>query len=80
MYINSLERRYNLVEFSLYRAEGTTVYVLDLLLDCSVEEFEEKGLGATVTIEDGDYLLTFKDYEVSEYYEEDGCLRVVCVK
>ena len=80
MYINSLDRRYNLVEFNFYGAGTNTVHVLDLLLDCSIEEFEKNGLDNVVIIEDGDQDHMFVDYEVNEYYEEDGYLKVICVK
>lgn len=80
MYINSLDRRYNLVEFNFYGAVAQAVHVLDLLLDCSVEEFEKNGLDAVVVIEDGDQFYMFVDYEVNEYYEEDSYLKVICVK
>lgn len=81
MYIKSFDKRYNLIEFNIYGTgaidDGT--YVLELLIDCSIDEFEENGLDEVIVLyADRTYMLI--DYQVNEFYGEDGYVRVICVK
>lgn len=80
MYMISLNKQYNLVEFDLYvtknGAKGAT-YVLELLIDCTIDKFEP--INEDFIIKDErDY--TFNGFELSEWYEENGMVRVVYVK
>lgn len=81
MYIETLGKRYNLVEFNSY---GTYIgdkpsYVLELLLDCTVDDFDKNDFKGTIIISADQYHIFFC-YELSEWYEEDGCVKVICVK
>lgn len=82
MHINSFDLRYNLVEFNFYvtHITDTTTCILELLINCSIEEFEENGLDRVIIVEDGKKSYVFVGYEVNEYYEEGEYVRVVCVK
>lgn len=80
MYMTSLNKQYNLVEFDLYvtknGVKGAT-YVLELLIDCIIDEFEP--INEDFIIKDErDYV--FNGFEISEWYEENGMVRVVYVK
>lgn len=80
MYITSLNKQYDLLEFDLYvtknSANGAT-YVLELLIDCIIDKFEPINEDFTVK-DERDY--AFNGFKLSEWYEENGMVRVVYVK
>lgn len=80
MYITSLNRRYNLNEFNFHGSisDSDAVYVLELLINCSINEFEVPK--ETITIYDNEKSYTFEGFELNEWYEENGCVKVVYVK
>ena len=81
MYINSLGRRYNLVEFNLYgtgAVDGEETYVLEMLIECTLDEFEKAESPFAVQILGSCYVLD--DFRIDEYYEESDGVKVVYVK
>ena len=79
MYLKNCNANYNLAEFNLFiDAYGTTV--IDMVIDCSIEEFEEYGLGDTFFVETEKLTYVFSNFEINEVYEEDGFVKLVCVK
>lgn len=82
MQIKSFNSLYDLVEFHHYvnQVDGDTVSVLELLLDCSIEDFREDDFTSIFVIEDHKQTYVFSWYQVEEYYEENGGVKVVCVK
>ena len=57
-----------------------TVCLLELLVDCSVDEFLEEEFGNVMLIETDEQSYVFSGYSVEEYFEENGLLKVICVK
>lgn len=81
MYIDSFKKRYDLVEFNfygIYVGEKIT-YVLEVLINCSIDEFDKKEFDEIVIV-DEEQSYVFVGFEVNEYYEEDDCIKVVLVK
>ena len=81
MYINSLGRRYNLVEFNLYgtgAVDGGETYVLEMLIECTLDEFEKAESSFAIQILGSCYVLD--DFRIDEYYEEGDGVKVVYVK
>lgn len=80
MYITSLDRRYNLNEFNFYGTTGdsSVIYVLELFIDCSINEFE--ALSGVITVHDGDKTYSFEGFELNEWYKEGEGIKIVYVK
>lgn len=81
MYIETLGKRYNLVEFNSYGTYigDTPNYVLELLIDCTIEEFDKDDFKSTIIINADQYHIFFC-YKLSEWYEENGYIKVICVR
>lgn len=81
MQIKSTNSTYNLIQFYLYISrEDSLTYDLELYLDCTIDDFNEDDFTSLFVIETGQQDYVFSGYEVSEYYEENGLLKVICVK
>ena len=80
MYINSLNRRYNLVEFNLYGTNigSDVVFILELLINCPIDEFEP--MEGALTIDGSQQMYAFDGFEANEWYEVGDCVKVVYVK
>ena len=85
MQIRSFENTYNLVEFNLY-VDGTgakCVRVVDLLFESSLDRFTnevEKSFEEKFDVEIEGDVYSFEGYRVSEFYEVNGLLKVICEK
>lgn len=82
MTIKSYQSQYNLVEFHHYvnQVDDEIVNLVELLIDCPIEEFNEHDFTSIFVIEDGRQHYVFSWYEVDEFYEEDGMVKIVLVK
>ena len=85
MQIKSFENTYNLVEFNLYvdGAGAKCVRVVDLLFESSLDRFTdevEKSFKEKFNVEIEGDIYSFKGYGVSEFYEVNGLLKVICEK
>ena len=82
MRITSFNSHYNLIEFNFYitTINDKCACVLDLLIDCPTDIFEEQNFDTSLIIEADEQFYVFTDYEVNEYYQEGNYVRVVCVK
>lgn len=85
MQIKSFENTYNLVEFNLYvdGAGAKCVRVVDLLFESSLDRFTdevEKSFEKEFNVEIEGEIYSFEGYKVSEFYEVNGLLKVICEK
>ena len=85
MRIKSFKNTYNLIEFNLYIDGAATkcIEIVDLLFESSLDEFTdevEKGFEKKFDIEIEGKTYSFEGYKVSEFYEVNGLLKVVCEK
>ena len=85
MQIESFENTYNLVEFNFYvdGAGAKCVRVVDLLFESSLDRFTdevEKSFEEKFDVEIGEDIYSFEGYKVSEFYEVNGLLKVICEK
>lgn len=82
MNIKTFNSQYDLVEFHHYinQVDDKTVNIVELLLNCPVDEFFESDLESIFVIEEEKQTHVFSWYEVDEFYEEDGLLKVILVK
>ena len=85
MQIKSFENTYNLVEFNLYidGAGAKCVRVVDLLFESSLDRFTdevEKSFEEKFNVEIEGDVYSFEKYRVSEFYEVNGLLKVICEK
>lgn len=82
MNIKTFNSQYDLVEFHHYinQVDDKTVNIVELLLNCPVDEFFERDLESIFVIEEEKQTHVFSWYEVDEFYEEDGLLKVILVK
>lgn len=85
MQIKSFENIYNLVEFNLYvdGAGAKCVRVIDLLFESSLDRFTdevEESFEKEFNVEIEGNIYSFKEYRVSEFYEVNGLLKVICEK
>ena len=85
MQIKSFENTYNLVEFNLYvdGAGAKCVRVVDLLFESSLDRFTdevEKSFEEKFNIEIEGEVYSFEGYRVSEFYEVNSLLKVICEK
>lgn len=82
MQVKSYNSLYDLVEFHHYvtQVEDNTVSVLELQLDCSIDDFDEDDFTSIFVIEDHKQTYVFSWYKVTEYYEENDGVKVVCIK
>lgn len=82
MLLKTYNTNYNLIEFDLFvnEIDGECVSVIEMLIDCSVEDFEKNGLGNDFFIETERLTYVFSGFEINEFYEEKGYVKVVCVK
>ena len=82
MYLKILGTRYNLAEFDLFINEvnGSCISVIELLVDCSVDEFDKKGLEDTFLVETDRLTYVFSDFVINEFYEENGSVKIICAK
>lgn len=80
MEIKTFEARYELIEFCHY-IDINQINVLELLVNTDDVSFLEEELSTIFAIETEKQTYVFSGYEVSECYEEDnGLIKVVCVK
>ena len=85
MQIKSFENTYNLVEFNLYvdGAGAKCVRIVDLLFESSLDRFTdevEKSFEEKFDVEIEEDVYSFEGYRVSEFYEINGLLKVICEK
>ena len=82
MYLKSFNSEYNVVEFHHYvnYVNDKVVNMVELLIDCPVDEFVEDDFTSIFMIETDKQTHVFSWYEVNEYYEENGLLKVILVK
>ncbi len=85
MRIKSFENTYNLVEFNFYidGAAIKCIEIVDLLFESSLDEFMnevEKDFEKKFDVEIKGKVYSFEGYKVSEFYEVNGLLKVVCEK
>ena len=82
MYLKSFNSEYNVAEFHHYVtcANGKVVNMVELLIDCPVDEFVEDDFTSIFMIETDKQTHVFSWYTVDEYYEENGLLKVILVK
>ena len=80
MEIKTFEARYELVEFCHY-IDANQVHVLELLINTNDMNFLETELSSIFAIETEKQTYLFSGYEVNECYQEDnGLIKVVCIK
>lgn len=82
MYLKSFNSEYNVAEFHHYvnYANDKVVNMVELLIDCPVDEFVEDDFTSIFMIETDKQTHVFSWYVVDEYYEENGLLKVILVK
>ena len=84
MQIKSFGNTYNLVELNLYDGAGAKcVRVVDLLFESSLDKFTnevEESFEKEFNVEIERDTYSFKGYRVSEFYEVNGLLKVICEK
>ena len=85
MQIKSFENTYNLIEFNLYvdGAGAKCVRVVDLLFESSLDRFTdevEKSFEEKFDVEIEEDIYSFEGYRISEFYEVNGLLKVICEK
>lgn len=85
MQIKSFDNTYNLVEFNLYvdGAGAKCVQIADLLFESSLDRFTdevEKSFEEKFDVEIEEDVYSFEGYRVSEFYEINGLLKVICEK
>lgn len=82
MHIKSFNSHYNLIEFNFYitTINDKCSCVLELLIDCLIDNFDEQSFDKTLIIETDEQIYVFSNYEVNEYYSDGSYTRVVCVK
>ena len=61
-------------------ANDKVVNMVELLIDCPVDEFVEDDFTSIFMIETDKQTHVFSWYTVDEYYEENGLLKVILVK
>ena len=81
MYLESFDRRYDLYEFNYYGMDNgeKTTYVVELTIDCEIEDFV-KDVFRTPVVVCAESQFVLIGYTLSEWYEENGKLKVVYVK
>lgn len=82
MYLKSFNSEYNVAEFHHYvnYVNDKVVNMVELLIDCPVDEFVEDDFTSIFMIETDKQTHVFSWYVVDEYYEENGLLKVILVK
>jgi hypothetical protein len=84
MNLKTFNSEYNVVEFHHYinhiDDRSINVNVVELLLECPVDEFNENDLESIFIIEEDSKTHIFSWYKVDEYYEENGYLKVILMK
>ena len=84
MFIKIFNAKYDLAEFNLFinQDDGKTVSVLELLIDCHIEVFEENELELEdiFLVETEELTYVFSNYEVNEFYLDGDFVRVICIK
>lgn len=82
MLIKSFNSQFNLEEFHFYMNEvrNQAICLLEVLIDCSINEFVESEFGDVLLIETDEQSYVFSGYKVDEYFEEGGLLKVILVK
>ena len=83
MKVITLYTQYNLIEFHYYIDEvetGEIVSVLELLIKSNDIDTIEENFSKIFAIETDSQSYIFSHYSVSEYYEVDDCIKVICVK
>ena len=84
MNLKTFNSEYNVVEFHHYinhiDDRNTNVNVVELLLECPIDEFNESDLESIFIIEEDSKTHVFSWYKVDEYYEDNGYLKVILVK
>ena len=78
----SFNLHYNIIEFNFLTTQinNKFISVLELLIDCEIDEFNENDFTGIFIIETDNLTYVFDGFEVNEFYEENGFLKVVCVK
>lgn len=82
MNIRTFQSQYELVEFHQYvnHVGDKVVNLVELLVNCPIEDFREQDFTSIFVIEDEKQTYVFSWYEVNEFFEEDGMVKVVLVK
>jgi len=82
MNLKTFNSEYNVVEFHHYinHVDDKVVNLVELLIDCPIEEFVEDDFTSIFMIETDKHTHVFSWYTVDEYYEENGLLKIVLVK
>lgn len=82
MYLKISDAQYDLMEFDLFvnGLDRKPISVIEMLVDCSIDEFEAKKLEEVFSIGVDEDFYTFAEFEVNEIYEDGGFVRIICVK
>ncbi len=84
MVLKTINNDYNVSEFNQYVSSDNDVIFseVDIVIDMSIEEVENMNVGEfkLFTIGAGEYTYLFVDYELHEYYETNGMVKLVCIK
>ena len=82
MNLKTFNSEYNVVEFHHYinHVGDKVVNLVELLIDCPIEEFVEDDFTSIFMIETDKHTYVFSWYAIDEYYEENGLLKIVLVK
>lgn len=82
MYLRILNAQYSLAEFELFVTEvnGKYISIMEILIKCPIEEFEEDIFKGSFFIDVGKSTYAFSNFGVNEFYKEDDFVKVVCVK
>ena len=84
MDIKTFEARYELSEFCFYidnTSSTNPISVIELLVNTEDMDFLENELTSIFAIETAAQTYVFSGYEVSECYEEEnGLVKIVCIK
>ena len=79
MYINFSNKRYDLLEFNFYGLNGKEpVYILELLVDCSIDNLDVNSAFSVVLGINS--LIVLDEYTLTEWYDKDGYTKIVYIK
>ena len=79
MYINFSNKRYDLLEFNFYGLNGDKpVYILELLVDCSIDNLDVNSAFSVVLGINS--LIVLDEYTLTEWYDEDDYTKIVYIK
>lgn len=83
MQIKSFDFAYDLVEFNYYVScidNNSHTQIVDLLFNNSLSEFREEDFNSLFIVEIDNQAIVFSEYKVDEFYEQNGLLKVICIK